>query len=123
MGVEYSPGSFREDITRPPRGTSRPPTQAPHPALPSPTVLPTIRSVLALNSPLLPPPSSLSGKNGRLGLGMIGTLRATLASGAFDFDTGRVKPERLGVARDRVCDMLMEVERSVRRNAGGRVFA
>ena len=55
MGVEYSPGSFREDITRPPRGTYRPPTQAPHPALPSPTVLPTIRSVLALNSPLLPP--------------------------------------------------------------------
>ena len=58
---------------------------------------------------------------------MIGTLRAALASGAFDFDTGRVKDERLGVrleeARDRVCDMLTEVERSVRRNAGGRVFA
>ena len=50
---------------------------------------------------------------------MIGTLRAALASGAFDFDTGRVKDERLGVrleeARDRVCDMLTEVERSVRR--------
>ena len=54
---------------------------------------------------------------------MIGTLRAALASRAFDFDTGGVKDERLGVARDRVCDTLTEVERSVRRNAGGRVFA
>ena len=57
---------------------------------------------------------------------MIGTLRAVLASRAFDFDTGRARDERLGVrleeARDRVCDMLTEVERSVRRNAGGRVY-
>ena len=54
---------------------------------------------------------------------MIGTLRAALASGAFDFDTGRVKDERLGVGRNHVYDMLTEGERSVRRNAGGRVFA
>ena len=53
---------------------------------------------------------------------MIGTLRAALASGAFDLDTGRVKPERVGVARDRVCDMLTELERSMGRNDGGRVF-
>ena len=89
----------------------------PIPLSPSPS------TVSATLSPPPSPPSSLSGKKGRPGLGMIGTLRAVLASRAFDFDTGGVKDERLGVrleeARDRVCDMLTEVERSVRRNTGG----
>ncbi|KAI0084767.1 hypothetical protein BDY19DRAFT_997497 [Irpex rosettiformis] len=78
-------------------------------------------AVSAVSVILSPPPSPPSAASWKKNLSMIGTLRAALASGAFDFDLGRVKDERLGEeleeARDRVCDMLTEVERSVRRNA------
>lgn len=68
-------------------------------------------------SVILSPPPSPSRKN----LALHVSLRAALASSAFDFDAERLKDERLGGAledaRDRVNDMLTALERSVRRNA------
>lgn len=68
-------------------------------------------------SVILSPPPSPSRKN----LALHVSLRAALASSAFDFDAERLKDERLGDdledARDRVNDMLTALERSVRRNA------
>lgn len=67
-------------------------------------------------SVILSPPPSPSRKN----LALHVSLRAALASSAFDFDAERLKDERLGTAledaRDRVNDMLTALERSVRRN-------
>jgi hypothetical protein len=68
-------------------------------------------------SVILSPPPSPSRKNMALHV----ALRAALASAAFDYNTNRLKDERLASAlddaRDKVNDMLTALERSVRRNA------
>lgn len=67
-------------------------------------------------SVILSPPPSPSRKN----LALHVSLRAALASSAFDFVDQCSEDERLGAAledaRDRVNDMLTALERSVRRN-------
>ncbi|KAI0341355.1 hypothetical protein BDW22DRAFT_1358860 [Trametopsis cervina] len=77
----------------------------------------TFPSCATAVSVILSPPPSPSRKN----LAMHVSLRAALASSAFDFDAELLKDERLGAvledARDRVNDMLTALERSVRRNA------
>lgn len=67
-------------------------------------------------SVILSPPPSPSRKN----LALHVSLRAALASSAFDYDADRLNDGRLGGAledaRDRVNDMLTALERSLRRN-------
>ncbi|THH00729.1 hypothetical protein EW026_g1858 [Hermanssonia centrifuga] len=67
-------------------------------------------------SVILSPPPSPSRKNMALHV----SLRAALASSAFDLADGRLEDGRLGAAldnaRDRVNDMLTALERSVKRN-------
>lgn len=67
-------------------------------------------------SVILSPPPSPSRKN----LALHVSLRAALASSAFDFEGKSEEDQRLGAAledaRDRVNDMLTALERSMRRN-------